>query len=123
MDFDDLAPPESYCHECNEQFDNSFDLIDHTLEDDEEFDPYYLLPNGFRLLLGSLLRFMYHHRDDPEKIALITQSTYVTLFASEMGYDMVDELVEDMVVKSELQNFDEELRKLLTKDGDGEGGA
>jgi hypothetical protein len=123
MDFDDLGPPESYCHECNEQFDNSFDLIDHTLEDDEEFDPYYLLPNGFKLLLGSLLRFMYHHRDDPEKIALITQSTYVTLFASEMGYDMVDELVENMIVKSELQNFDEELRKLLTKDGDGEGGA
>ena len=123
MDFDDLTPPESYCHECNEQFDNSFDLIDHTLEDDEDFDPYYLLPNGFRLLLGSLLRFMYHHRDDPEKIALITQSTYVTLFASEMGYDMVDELVENMVVKSELQNFDEELKKLLAKDDDGEGGA
>jgi hypothetical protein len=40
-----------------------------------------------------------------------------------MGYDMVDELVEDMVVKSELQNFDEELKKLLTKDDDGEGGA
>jgi hypothetical protein len=40
-----------------------------------------------------------------------------------MGYDMVDELVEDMVVKSELQNLDEELKKLLTKDNDGEGGA
>ncbi len=63
------------------------------------------------------------HKDEPEKIALITQSTYVTLFASEMGYDMVDELVEDMVVKTELQNFDEELKKLLTKDDDGEGGA
>jgi len=75
------------------------------------------------LLLGSLLRFMYYHRNEPEKIALISQSTYVTLFASEMGYDMVDELVEDMVVKSELQNLDEELRKLLTKDNDGEGGA
>jgi hypothetical protein len=66
---------------------------------------------------------MYHHRNEPEKIALITQSTYVTLFASEMGYDMVDELVEDMVVKTEFQNFEEELKKLLTKDDDGEGGA
>jgi hypothetical protein len=36
---------------------------------------------------------------------------------------MVDKLVEDMVVKSELQNFDEELKKLLTKDDNGEGGA
>jgi hypothetical protein len=123
MDFDALEPPESYCHECKTQFENSFELIDHTLEDDEEFDPYYALPNGFKLLLGSLLRFMYYHRNEPEKIALISQSTYVTLFASEMGYDMVDELVEDMVVKSELQNLDEELRKLLTKDNDGEGGA
>ena len=123
MDFDALEPPESYCHECKTQFENSFELIDHTLEDDEEFDPYYALPNGFMLLLGSLLRFMYYHRNEPEKIALISQSTYVTLFASEMGYDMVDELVEDMVVKSELQNLDEELRKLLTKDNDGEGGA
>lgn len=123
MDFNALEPPESYCHECKQQFDNSFELIDHTLEDDEVFDPYYVLPNGFKLLLGSLLRFMYYHRDEPEKIALISQSTYVTLFASEMGYDMVDELVEDMVVKSELQNLDEELKKLLTKDNDGEGGA
>ena len=123
MDFDAEEPPESYCHECDTQFDNSFDLIDHTLEDDEDFDPYYLLPNGFKLLLGSLLRFMYYHRDEPDKIALISQSTYVTLFASEMGFDMVDELVEDMVVKSELQNFDDELKKLLAKDNDGEGGA
>jgi hypothetical protein len=123
MDFDAEEPPESYCHECDTQFDNSFELIDHTLEDDEDFDPYYLLPNGFKLLLGSLLRFMYYHRDEPDKIALISQSTYVTLFASEMGFDMVDELVEDMVVKSELQNFDDELKKLLAKDNDGEGGA
>jgi len=98
-------------------------LIDHTLDDDEEFDPYYLLPNGFRLLLGSLLRFMYNHSDEPEQIELITQSTYVTLFAAEMGFDMIDELVEDMVVKSAMQDLDASIEKLLTKDTDEEGGA
>lgn len=94
------------------------------MEDDEEFDPYYILPNGFKLLLGSLLRFMFNHGEEPEQIRLITQSTYVTLFASEMGYDLVDELVEDMVVKSALADFDKDLAKLLDKDpNDNESGA
>jgi hypothetical protein len=113
--FDD-EPPHNYCNECNQTFDDSFQLIDHTLYEDEEFDPYYLLPNGFKLLLGSLLRFMYNNADEPEQIKLITQSTYVTLFASENGYDLVDELVEDMIVRSALQNFDEDLEALLKKD-------
>jgi len=113
--FDD-EPLHNYCNECNQTFDDSFQLIDHTLYEDEEFDPYYLLPNGFKLLLGSLLRFMYNNADEPEQIKLITQSTYVTLFASENGYDLVDELVEDMIVKSALQHFDEDLEALLKKD-------
>jgi len=113
--FDD-EPPHNYCNECNETFDDSFQLIDHTLYEDEEFDPYYLLPNGYKLLLGSLLRFMYNNASEPEQIKLITQSTYVTLFASENGYDLVDELVEDMIVKSALQHFDEDLEALLKKD-------
>ena len=115
MTFDD-EPPHNYCNDCNETFENSFQLIDHTLYEDEEFDPYYLLPNGFKLLLGSLLRFMYNNASEPEQIKLITQSTYVTLFASENGYDLVDELVEDMIVKSALQHFDEDLEALLKKD-------
>lgn len=115
MTFDD-EPPHNYCNDCNETFENSFQLIDHTLEEDDEFDPYYLLPNGYKLLLGSLLRFMYNNASEPEQIKLITQSTYVTLFASENGYDLVDELVEDMIVRSALQHFDEDLEALLKKD-------
>ena len=108
--------PYNTCNECGEKFDDSFQLVDHLLEDDEEFDPYLLLPNGFRLMLGSMLRFMYEHAEKPDQIKLITQSTYVTLFASENGYDLVDKLVEDMIVKSELEDFDESLAKLLEKD-------
>lgn len=124
MDFnldDDDTP--NFCHDCKQQFDNSFELIDHALDDDEDFDPYYILPNGFKLLLGSLLRFMFNNADEPEKIKLISQSTYVTLFAGEMGYDLIDELVEDMVVKSALQDFDKSLEELLSEDTDEEGGA
>ena len=125
MDFnlDDENSTPNFCHDCNQQFDNSFDLIDHTLEDDEDFDPYYILPNGFKLLLGSLLRFMYNNAEDPEKIKLISQSTFVTLFAGEMGYDLIDELVENMVVRSALQDFDKSLEELLSEETDEEGGA
>jgi hypothetical protein len=112
----------NHCHECGEDFDNSFQLIDHTLEDDEDFDPYLILPNGYKLMLGSLLRFLFSHADNPEQIRHITQSTYVTLFASENGYDLVDELIEDMVVKSALQRFDEELDILLSETNDDEQG-
>jgi hypothetical protein len=116
--------PHNYCHDCHLQFDDSFQLIDHYLEEDEEFDPYYILPSGFKLLLGSLLRFMFNHAEEPDQIRLITQSTYVTLFASENGYELVDELVEDMVVKSALQDFDQSLAKLLEEGtNDNEGGA
>ena len=113
----------NFCHDCSQQFENSFELIDHALEDDEDFDLYYILPNGFKLLLGSLLRFMFNNAEEPEKIKLISQSTYVTLFAGEMGYDLIDELVEDMVVKSALQDFDKSLEELLSGDKDEEGGA
>lgn len=106
-------PPHNYCDDCKREFDSSFDLVDHFLEDDEEFDPYLVLPNGMKLMVGSLLRFMYEHSDNPEQIELITQSTYVTLFAAENGYDPLEDLVEDMIVKSAMQNFDTNLNDLL----------
>lgn len=117
-----IDPDHLKCHDCGEVFDNSFDLIDHTLEDDEDdFDPYLILPNGYRLMLGSLLRFLYDNSDNTEQIRHIAQSTYVTLFAAENGYDLIDTLIEDMIVKSSLQNFDESLQQLLTE-GDKENG-
>lgn len=117
-------PPHNYCNDCNKYFDDSFQLIDHVLEDDEEFDPYLILPNGFKLLLGSLLRYVFAHADEPDKIKVVTQSTFITLFAAENGYNPLDELIEDMVIKLELQNFDEDFKKFMEKeDKDGEGGA
>lgn len=110
-----IDPEYLRCHECGQEFDDSFQLIDHTLEDDEQFDPYLILPNGYRLMLGSLLRFIFNNSDNSEQIRHITQSTYVTLFAAENGYDLIDVLIEDMIVKSSLQNFDESLEKLLSE--------
>jgi len=116
--------PERYCHDCKKEFEDSFALIDHLLPDDEEFDPYFILPNGFKLMLGSLLRYIFGYADNVEKVKLITQSTYLTLFAAEMGYEGLDGMVEDMVVSQEMHNLDEELEKLLRgPDDDNESGA
>lgn len=104
---------ENKCEECNEVFDNSFELVDHTMEDGEEFNPALILPNGVRLMIGSLLRFLYDHANQPEQIRQITQSTYVTLFAAETGASVLDEMIEEMVVNSEMMKFDSTLKTLL----------
>jgi hypothetical protein len=109
-------PPHNTCNECGETFDSSFDLVDHLLEDDEEFDPYLVLPSGYRLMLGSMLKFIYNNADNPEQVKLITQSTFVTLFASENGYEPIEELIEEMVVKSALKDFDDSLKTLLEEE-------
>lgn len=115
--------PERYCHECKIEFEDSFELIDHLLPEDEEFDPYYILPNGMKLMLGTMMRYLYNHADDPTRVKNLAQSTYITLFASEMEYEMVDELVHDMVVSQEMHGIDEELENLLRDEDDNEGGA
>lgn len=101
------------CPECGEQFENVFDATDHLLEDDEEFDPALVLPNGYRLLIGSLLRCMYRYADEPEQIKTITQSTYMTLFTAETSPSTVVEVIEDMIVGSSMVGIDEELKRLL----------
>jgi len=105
--------PERYCHDCKQEFDDSFELVDHLLEDDEEFDPYYVLPNGYKLMMGSFLRYIHGYADEPEKIRNLAQSAYITLFAAEFEYDGVGELVEDMVVSQAMSGLDSELEKLL----------
>ena len=101
------------CPECGEQFDNVFDATDHLLEDDEEFDPALVLPNGYRLLVGSLLRCMYRYAEEPEQIKDITQSTYMTLYTAETSPSTVVEVIEDMIVDSSMVGIDEELKRLL----------
>jgi hypothetical protein len=71
------------CPECGQQFENVFEAVDHLLEDDEEFDPALILPNGYRLMIGSLLKCMYRYADEPKQIKKITQDTFMTLYASE----------------------------------------
>ena len=102
------------CEECKRTFPDGFEFVDHYLEDDDEFDPSLILPNGYRLQIGSLLRFFFDNVDDPEQIRQIAQSTYVTLFAAEQDeLEVVADMIEEMVVQSEMLRFDESLNSLL----------
>ena len=107
---DNRVPP---CPECGEQFDNVFQATDHLLEDDEEFDPSLILPNGSRLMIGSLLRCLYKYAERPEQVKVITQSAYMTLFTAETQPDAIKDIVEEMIIKSQMMEIDDELKKLL----------
>ena len=101
------------CPECGERFENVFEATDHLLEDDEEFDPALVLPNGARLMIGSLLRCLYKYAGKPEQIKSITQSTYMTLFTAETQPEAIKDIVEEMIVESQMLEIDDEIKQLL----------
>lgn len=106
------------CSGCGEIFENAFDYVDHLTDESsiaEEFDPALVLPNGTRFMIGSLLRFMYHNADSPEQIREISEASFVTLFAAEIQSEDLEEMIEDMVVSSEMIDFDLSLKELLEK--------
>jgi len=107
---DRSIPP---CPECGEHFENVFQATDHLLEDDEEFDPALVLPNGARLMIGSLLRCLYKYADKPDQIKTITQSTYMTLFTAETQPEAIKDIVEEMIIESQMMEIDNELKQLL----------
>lgn len=107
---DRSIPP---CPECGKRFNNVFEATDHILEDDEEFDPALILPNGARLMIGSLLRCLYKYANKPDQIKTITQSTYMTLFTAETQPEAIKDIVEEMIIESQMMEIDNELKQLL----------
>jgi hypothetical protein len=103
------------CPICGTEFDDIFEATDHLIEDEdgEEFDPVLILPNGYRLMIGSLLRCLYSYANDPEQIEAITQSTYATLYAAETNPKEMRSFIEDMVIREQMHGFDKELSTLL----------
>jgi len=102
------------CPVCGEHFDNVFEATDHLLEDnDKEFDPKLILPNGYTLMVGSLLRCLFSYADSPKDIKSITQSTYATLYAAETNPGEMKSIIEDMIIKETMNTIDDELIQLL----------
>ena len=115
MSFEPIPP----CQECGQHFDDIFEATDHLLEyGEEEFDPKLILPGGYTLMVGSLLRCIYSHLDEPEMISSIVQSTYATLYAAEASPGMVKSIIEDMVVREQMSDFDDALTELLENESD-----
>lgn len=114
------VPP---CPTCGEEFDNIFEATDHLLEENEdEFDPKLILPNGYSLMVGSLLRCIYSYADNAQKVKDITQSTYATLYAAETNPSEMRAIVEDMIVQDHMSTFDEELKELIEEEKPSEEG-
>ena len=105
------------CKVCGTQFDNIFDAVNHLMDDEEDvFDPILKLPNGYSLLLGSLLEELYRNADDAGLIKDITEMTYATLYAAQTDVTQMKELVEEAIIKQHMVDIDEELKELLEED-------
>ena len=100
------------CPECGQKFDNVFDAVDHMLEDDESFDPAFILPAGMKLLLGSLLRTIYDNRRRPSVVSQVVQDCYATLAMAEFMPEQLPNVLNDIIVEQAMESFDVELKKL-----------
>ena len=116
MNSKDIPP----CNICGQQFDNIFDATDHLIDDEDgvQFDPKLILPGGYQLLIGSLLRCIYESAGSPKSVRDITQSVYATLYAAESTPNKMKEYIEDEVVNQEMRHIDKELAHFLTSETD-----
>jgi hypothetical protein len=101
------------CPDCGLKFRDMFEAVEHFLEDDEDFDPMLILPGGYRLMVGSLLKSLYDNRDNANFISEIVQSTYATLFMAEVQPELISDSIEDIIVESEMVDFDVQLKNLF----------
>ena len=85
-------------------------------DEDEVFDPILKLPNGYSLLLGSLLEKLYRNAEDVALVKDITEMTYATLYAAQTDVTQMKGLVEDAIIKQHMVDIDEELKELLEED-------
>ena len=105
------------CDICGERFDNVFEMIDHLQEEGEPpFDPVLLLPNRYRLLVGTLLRLIYEQSNKPSQVRKITEGAYMNLYLAETDQQAMRENIEDVLVEQFVSELDNELRELLKND-------
>ena len=109
------------CEVCGTRFKSIFEMVDHLLEEDEQdFDPVILLPNGYKLLVGTLLRLVYDNSSKPSQVRDIVSSAYMNLYLAETNQVKMKKNIEDILVKRFALELDEELHKLLEEDGNNE---
>ena len=104
------------CEVCGTHFDTVFDMVDHLQEEGEPpFDPALLLPNGYRLLVGTLLRLIHEQSNKPSQVRKITEGAYMNLYLAETDQQAMRSNIEDVLVEKFVSELDRDLRELLEK--------
>jgi hypothetical protein len=107
------------CEVCGTQFKNIFEMVEHLDEEgDTPFDPKLILPNGYKLLIGTLLRLVHERSNKPSQVREIVEGAYMTLYLAETDVDAMRENVEDVMVDKFMKDLDDELRELLEENDD-----
>lgn len=111
------------CDVCGEHFDTVFDMVDHLQEEGEPpFDPSLLLPNGYKLLVGTLLRLVHEQSNKPSQVRKITESAYMNLYLAETDQVAMRKNIEDVLVDKFVSELDRELAALLEDNGNAQEG-
>ncbi len=106
------------CEVCGTHFDTIFDMVDHLQEEGEPpFDPSLLLPNGYKLLVGTLLRLVHEQSNKPSQVRKITEQAFTNLYLAETDQKQMRENIEDVIVNQFVSNLDKELAALLEDNG------
>jgi len=107
------------CKICGQHFDNVFEAIEHMTDTKDEpvFDPRLILPNGYQLMIGSLLKTIFLNAGKNKKIKDIVQHTYATLYAAETNPRKMKKLIEDLIVTEEMSTFDYEIEDFFNNYG------
>lgn len=110
------------CKICGEKFANIFEATDHMIEDEggEYFDPKLILPGGYQLMIGSLLRTIYDSARGNQKVKDIVEHTYATLYAAETNPRKMKKFIEDLIITTEMGVLEREIKDFLIENDEQE---
>lgn len=111
------------CQICGQEFDNVFEATDHMIEDEggEYFDPKLILPGGYQLMIGSLLRTIHFHARGNRKVRDIIEHTYATLYAAETNPRKMKKFIEDLIITTEMSVLEREIKDFLIENNENGG--
>ena len=111
------------CKICGQHFDNIFEAVDHLIDDENqpEFDPKLILPGGYQLMIGSLLRNIHMNAGNNRKVKDIIEHTYATLYAAETNPRKMKRFIEDLIITTEMGVLEHEIRDFLSENNEKRG--
>ena len=111
------------CKICGQHFDNIFEVVDHLVDDENEpeFDPKLILPGGYQLMIGSLLRNIHMNAGNNRKVKDIVEHTYATLYAAETNPRKMKRFIEDLIITTEMGVLEHEINDFLSENDEKRG--